>query len=100
MLAVFFLIFVLFVNRKLHFIVNRVTLFLGKISFALYLIHQWISIDLIIPFFTEKMQLNFWVVVLVVNLPLVILLATAVTFFVEIPAGKKLKTLLHQKLSS
>ncbi len=40
MLFCYFFIFILFVNKKMDFIINRPLLFLGKVSFPLYLIHQ------------------------------------------------------------
>ncbi len=42
-LSLFFLLFWLFLYGKLGFIVNSVTLFLGKISYALYLIHEAVT---------------------------------------------------------
>jgi len=99
MLSVFFSIFILFVNHRLQFIVNRVTLFLGRISFALYLIHQNISVNYLIPFLTGKLHMNFWLASIGVALPLVLLLASAITFYVEAPLGKKMKEKLRQKFA-
>src|SRR5690606_16509498 len=59
MLSVYFGLFTLFVNNCLKFIVNNVTLFLGKISYALYLIHQYVSLGGIFPLFYEKLHINF-----------------------------------------
>ena len=99
MLTIFFGIFILFVNHQLKFIVNKVTLFLGKISFALYLIHQNISINYIIPYFTEKWRLPFWVASVGIALPVVLLLASFITFYIEAPLGKKMKAKLRQKFA-
>jgi peptidoglycan/LPS O-acetylase OafA/YrhL len=99
MLSIFFGLFILFVNHKLKFIVNPVTLFLGKISFALYLVHQTISINYIIPFCITKLHLNFWIASICVALPLVLMLASAITFYIEAPLGKKMKAKLRQKFS-
>ncbi|MBK7504059.1 MAG: acyltransferase [Bacteroidetes bacterium] len=95
MLVFYFVLFLLFVNNKLNFIVNDITLFLGKISFALYLIHQFFSIDLIIPYLEKHCSFNLWQASLVA-LPIVILMATCITFFVEIPVGRW----LNQQLKS
>jgi peptidoglycan/LPS O-acetylase OafA/YrhL len=97
MLALFFGIFTLFVNNKLKFIVNRTTLFLGKISFALYLIHQCISLNFIIPVLTKKLHFNFWVAAVLVALPIVILIASFITFYIEVPFGKKMKAKLRHR---
>jgi peptidoglycan/LPS O-acetylase OafA/YrhL len=99
MLTVFFGIFILFVNHRLQFIVNRVTLYLGKISFALYLIHQNISVHYIIPWCMQKWHLNFWVAAIGISLPIVLLLASLITFYIEQPFGKKMKSFLRAKFS-
>ena len=91
MLTIYFLIFTFFVNNKLGVIVNKITLFLGKISYALYLVHQYISIEIIIPFFYNKIGLNFWVTSLFIALPIIILIATFITFKIEVPYSKKMK---------
>ena len=91
MLTFYFLLFTLFVNGKLKFIVSKASLFLGKISFALYLIHQKISINLIIPILVNKFNVNFWIASFFVALPIVIGLATIITFYIEIPLSKKMK---------
>jgi peptidoglycan/LPS O-acetylase OafA/YrhL len=99
MLGIFFTIFILFVNHQLQFIVNRVTLFLGKISFALYLIHQNISINYIIPYCIEKWHMKFWIAALCIALPVVLLLATFITFYIEAPFGKMMKAKLRRKFA-
>jgi peptidoglycan/LPS O-acetylase OafA/YrhL len=96
-LTVYFSAFALFVHGKMGFLVNPVTLFLGKISFALYLVHQFISIGAIVPAMLRH-GANFYVATFLVALPVVIGLATAITFWVEIPAGKKLKAFLSKRL--
>jgi peptidoglycan/LPS O-acetylase OafA/YrhL len=95
-LGFYFLLFILFVNHKLGFIVSKPTLFFGKISFALYLIHQFISIDLIIP---ELLKLGcpFWPAVFAA-LSISVVLATGITYFIEIPLGKKLNLALRRRL--
>ena len=99
MLIVYFGLFVLFINGKLGFIVSKATLFLGKISFALYLIHQYVSIRLILPLLIDKYHFNFWIASLLIALPIVIILATLVTYFVDIPLSKKMKQRLHSLLT-
>ena len=95
MLVAYFGIFTLFVNNSLTFIVNRTTLFLGKISYALYLVHQYISLSFIIPLFYNQLELNFWVVTILINLPIVIGLATIITYKIEAPYSKLMKEKLR-----
>jgi len=94
MLMVYFGLFVLFVNRKLQFVVSKPTLFLGKISFALYLMHQYVSLEIIIPYLTRKLHLHFWIAA-AVALVCVISLAAIVTYCIEIPYTRKMKNKLR-----
>jgi peptidoglycan/LPS O-acetylase OafA/YrhL len=99
MLVIYFSLFILFVNNKLGFIVSKWSLFLGKISFALYLIHQYISIRVIIPYLVDDLHYNFWLASLFGALPVVILLASLITYFIEVPFSKKLKEKLRSLTS-
>lgn len=94
-LSIYGLLFGLFIKGKLEFIIWKPLLFLGKISFALYLIHQYLSIDLIIPALYYDYHWTFWQASLGVALPCSILLATLITFSVEIPLSPKFRTLLY-----
>ncbi len=96
MLGLYFLLFILFVNHKLKFIVSKPTLFVGKISFALYLIHQFISIEYIIPGLEKYVTRNFWITS-AIALTISISLATLITYFIEIPIGKKMNKALRLK---
>lgn len=95
MLFAYFALFTLFVNNGLIFFINRTTLFFGKISYALYLIHMSISLNFIIPFFYNKLGLNFWIVTVCIDLPIIIGLATFITYKIEVPYSKKLKEKLR-----
>lgn len=94
MLSVYFVLFILFINNKLTFLVNNVTLFLGKISYSLYLIHWKISKFYIIPKLHDELKWNFWIVV-AINLACVISIATFITYFIEIPYSKKMRNKLY-----
>lgn len=96
-LGIYFLLFILFVNHKLGFMVSKPTLFFGKISFALYLIHQFISIDFIIPELL-KHHWAFWPAAFVAFC-ISVLLASLITYCIEVPLGKKLNLILRRKLS-
>jgi len=98
-LFVYFTLFTLFVNFKLKLISNRLTLFFGKISYALYLTHQYISLFIIIPLFYVTLGINFWVVAIFIDLPIIIAIAAFITYKIELPYSKKLKNKLY-KISS
>ncbi len=95
MLSLYFVLFILFVNFKLSFIVNQMSLFFGRISFALYLTHCHISLFFIIPLFYNRLGINFWIVLFFINLPIVTAIATVITYKIEIPYSKKMKAVLH-----
>lgn len=91
MLSLYFIIFGLFVNNKLNFIANNVTLFLGKISYALYLSHYYLSDKILLPYFTQTLKINFWVSSIILTLPIVLFIAYFITFYIEIPIREKFK---------
>ncbi|QHI36903.1 hypothetical protein IMCC3317_22730 [Kordia antarctica] len=88
MLTIYFGLFVLFINGKLKFIVSKPTVFLGKISYALYLIHQFLTISFLIPYLEESWGINFWIASIVIALPIAIALAALITYYVEVPVNK------------
>lgn len=83
-LLIWFSLFVLYVNNKLGFLVNRVTLFLGSISFSLYLIHQYIGLFILLPFFGQTLKMS-----PIIYIPLTILIVCLLSFinmkFIEKP---------------
>jgi peptidoglycan/LPS O-acetylase OafA/YrhL len=93
-LTIYFGAFILFVNNCLRFIVNPVTLFLGKISYALYLVHQFITIGAIIPSLMRN-GVDYYTACLVA-FPVAIGLATLITYYVEIPLGRLIKRRLRK----
>jgi len=98
LLGCFFLLFVLFLHGKLRWIVNPVSLFLGKISYALYLVHQYITLVIILPFFMDYVGLSFWVTVVCIALPMLAALAAIITYCVEVPLSRKLKLIMNYEL--
>lgn len=97
MLIFYFLLFILFVNRKLKFIINKPSLFLGKISFALYLTHQMVSIIFIIPFLTNRLNFNF-LFSSAIALFCSIGIATFITYSIEIPYSRKMRNKLYKTM--
>jgi peptidoglycan/LPS O-acetylase OafA/YrhL len=94
-LAVIFLLFVVFVHGCLGFIVSKVTLFLGRISYPLYLTHQFFALQIIFPALLKQFQLNFWVAAFGIALPVNIALAYLLTRFVDEPLSRKMKQQLQ-----
>jgi peptidoglycan/LPS O-acetylase OafA/YrhL len=92
--AIYFGLFLLFVHNKLNYFIFQPALFLGKVSFALYLIHQYLGFQLLIPFLTNSWHLSFWLAALI-TLILVISLAAMITYYVEIPVGKRMNKFLR-----
>jgi len=98
MLLAYFFIFSLFIHQKLGFIVNKPALFFGKISFALYLIHQYLSIDVIIPMLTKQANVNFMIAACLA-FAVSVGLSAFITYYIEVPLGKKIKSLFLKPIS-
>jgi peptidoglycan/LPS O-acetylase OafA/YrhL len=83
------LVFLLYINGKLKFIINRITLFFGDISYPLYLIHYYLSVYVIIPALISIgiSQLA----AIAISIAIVILLATFIARFIEKPAMRVFK---------
>ncbi|MFT3681918.1 MAG: acyltransferase [Ferruginibacter sp.] len=95
-LTFYFILFTIIINLDANFIINRFTLFFGKISFALYLTHKYVSLKYIIPLFHLKLGMNFWMVVFLIDIPIVIGIASFITYKIEIPYSKKMKDALQK----
>ncbi len=83
--TIYFGVFILFVRNRLKLIVNPVTLFLGKVSYSLYLIHQFLGIHLIIPYLETECGIDYRLGVIISAL-VAILLAFFVNRFIEEPS--------------
>lgn len=92
-ISAFFGLLFLYCFDHLKFIINSITLFLGKISYSLYLIHGYISIHLLIPILTHSkiFHINFWIAILFLVGPIVLIIATLINRFIEVPAMSYLK---------
>ncbi|HEV7379838.1 MAG TPA: acyltransferase [Dyadobacter sp.] len=82
------IIFVLFVAGKLAFLNIKPLLFLGKISYSLYLLHQYIGLNLIESF--RNLGLGIYPS-LFICLAICIALAWLVTTYIEIPAVRYIR---------
>ena len=83
--SVYFGVFVLFLSNNLTFIVNPVTLFLGRISYSLYLIHQFLGINLIIPYLEREYQIDYKIG-MVVSMAVAFSLSFLITKYIEEPS--------------
>ena len=92
-LAVFYILFLLFVHKKAGFLVNRLTLFTGRISYALYLFHQYIILNFIIPYFDTKLKWPYFLTCLAA-IVIVVIIAAVNTLYIDEPLRRKVKLLL------
>ncbi|OGX84178.1 acyltransferase family protein [Hymenobacter glacialis] len=97
-LVVYFSLMLLYINNKLSWVSNKVFVYLGTISYALYLIHQNISVFYLRPLMARVLpgKTGFWLGNIVI-LVTVIGLASAVTYWIEKPAMKLLKAKLQPR---
>jgi peptidoglycan/LPS O-acetylase OafA/YrhL len=90
-LSLFFILFTLYVSGWLKWIVSRPLKFMGDISYALYLSHQFISLTILMPFFYDYLHINFWISVFCFTLPIIFSVAAFITYKVQVPAERWLK---------
>jgi peptidoglycan/LPS O-acetylase OafA/YrhL len=79
----FYMLFYLFIYNKLEFISNKFLVFLGSISYTLYLIHENIGMGLI--YWLKKIA-DVQLFYLPITIFLVIIIASFITFYIERPA--------------
>ena len=91
-LSIYFIIFLIYINFGINLICNKVCIFLGFISYCLYLIHQYISIEVVIPVSIKYLHLNLFSACLV-SLAIVLSLAYLITKFIERPAMLYLRSI-------
>jgi peptidoglycan/LPS O-acetylase OafA/YrhL len=82
MLFLYAVLFLLYVNSKLNFIVNPISLFLGNISYSLYLVHQFSSLS-IIAVCENYLHINLILSILIFVLPTILTLSTLINRFIE-----------------
>jgi peptidoglycan/LPS O-acetylase OafA/YrhL len=81
-LSLFILVFELVLREKMRFINNKILVFLGTISYSLYLIHQNIGYVIIRNFYYFGISPNIGILFAIF---IAIVLATAITFLIEQP---------------
>lgn len=96
-LGLFIAAFESFCRHRLDGIVNSFTLFLGKISFPLYLTHQYININLLVPYMRWKYELSLFNACAFVALPVCIGLAWLIHIIAEKSMSRRMKEFLSAK---
>lgn len=86
--ALFFGVFYVLINGKLNFLNNKALIFLGTISYSLYLIHQNFGYMMISFLENNGLISEFY---LIIPILISILVATLITFYVERPIQNILK---------
>jgi peptidoglycan/LPS O-acetylase OafA/YrhL len=93
-IAVFYITFYLFIYSKLNFIVNRISLFFGAISYPLYLIHENIGLAMI---YKIKLVFDSQIVFVSLTFLFVIVLAYLISVFIEKPFQYFLRYIFNLK---
>jgi peptidoglycan/LPS O-acetylase OafA/YrhL len=85
MLVIYYAVFALYVKGYLAFIKTRILLFLGSISFSLYLFHEVFGTEVVIPQLIKRFNLNYWVAA---SIAILVVIGTAyiISNVVEKPA--------------
>jgi peptidoglycan/LPS O-acetylase OafA/YrhL len=96
MLSVFYFTLILYLTNNLSFIVNKYTVSLGEISYSLYLIHQFVSCVIIIPFLL-KCGFNIWISYLI-TLVIIIGIASLINKTIEKPAMKYIRNRYRNRI--
>lgn len=89
MMGLYVTLFYLFILGRMRWIVNPVTLYFGKISYSLYLLHHWLGKNVLLPLFKDLSLPFFWSFIF--SLLICILLATAFNRYIEIPTNDYVK---------
>lgn len=97
-LTLIFVTFILFINQKISFITNSVTLFLGKISFSIYLIHMYLGVNIMLAGLERILNLPFFIS-FIITISAIISFAFLINKYIEVPGGKFLKAKLKANAS-
>lgn len=85
-----YILFVLFLFNYLGFIINKVTIWLGKISYSLYLIHQYVGMSIVKSGLVKKLQLGITGANIFAFI-MVLVIATIINRYIEQPSLKYLR---------
>jgi peptidoglycan/LPS O-acetylase OafA/YrhL len=93
LIVMYGVIMIAFLENKLGFVANKITLYLGRVSYPLFLIHQFLGTIILIPFFCYNLGWNFWLAYLMTVL-ICVGFASVIHFKIEVPLSKKIKQLI------
>ncbi|HEY3406358.1 MAG TPA: acyltransferase [Ohtaekwangia sp.] len=96
-LVTYFIVFALAVYDRIKFITLKPFLFMGRISYSFYLIHQYISVQIIIPRLQQYM--NFYLAVFIA-LVVCVGLATLTSLYIEEPSVRFGKRWLSKRTAT
>lgn len=88
--SLYFTLFTLLVKHRLKFLAKPVPLFFGRISYPLYLIHQFMGINLIIPYLGGEYAIHYRQAALIA-FGVSVFLAYLITRFIEEPCVRIMK---------
>ncbi|PQJ09243.1 hypothetical protein CJD36_018505 [Flavipsychrobacter stenotrophus] len=95
-LLTYYGLFVLFIKNKIGFIVTKQTVFLGYISYALYVVHNYVSASVVLPALVRRLHVNF-ILAGIIQLAFVIALAYLITKYIDVPNRNKFRNYLRKK---
>lgn len=98
LLLLYYGLFFLYLKNKLSVLSSKPLLFLGTISYALYLIHQYLSVHILLPYL--QMLIHNKVVVVFISYAINVLLASVICFYIEKPISPLLKRYLLAKFNA
>ena len=95
-LAFYHIVFALTIFGRMSFLIQLPLLFLGRISYSLYLIHQYIGIRVLLVL-TDNLKINIYPALLI-TIAFCISLAYAVNKLVEVPANRFIRNWYKTRL--
>jgi len=96
-LTLFYFLCIGIIHRKTEFFAWKPLIYLGKISYTLYLLHQYIALTILIPILQYRFGINFWISVFLITLPFCIILAAIFNHYIEEPLSKWMRKKLYLK---
>jgi peptidoglycan/LPS O-acetylase OafA/YrhL len=88
--SIYFIVFFLVVHQHLGFVIQKPLIFMGRISYSFYLVHQYVSVKVIIPGLQNSFNFNFFMAVAVAFF-VSLCLASLITRYIEEPCIERWK---------
>lgn len=95
-LSCYYILMALLIVHKINFIALKPLLFLGKISYPLYLLHQYLGLWVMIPILTKTYHIHFWWAC-AISIFVIIIISYLINKFIEIPINQRLNKWYTQK---